>query len=178
MEDLVAGESGFDEFFRAYHDELRCFGKRPDMLVFRAGQDPPIEWKRMKAAELVRTASQALAALEIRASQQSLTGFRTLADLSFTPKIEDIRNVMRWSERHGVLPLYVQVVFGAVYAISFEGILELLVAGPKAGGFTIDRVPRNQFKSTLYIPLSKGVRLSTAFQEPELSAFGKQLSSA
>jgi hypothetical protein len=43
----------------------------------------------------------------------------------------------------------------------------------------IAREPRNQFKSTVYIPLDKGVRLSLepGFQEPDLSAFRKQLSS-
>jgi hypothetical protein len=84
---------------------------------------------------------------------------------------------MRWVERHGVPHFYVQVIFGAVYAISFERILELLVTGPKVGGFTIDREPRNQFKSTVYLPLTMGVRLSTEFHEPDVTAFKKRLSS-
>lgn len=176
-ENLVAGEPGFAEFFLGYHEELQTLGKRPDLLVFPAGKVPTTGWIGKTAADLIPVASLALAGFEVRSSQQSLTGTRTSADLSFTPKIEDIRNVMRWIERHGVTHFYVQVIFGAAYAISFERILELLVVGPKTGGYTIDREPRNQFKSTVYIPLDKGVCLSTHFQEPDLTAFRKRLSS-
>lgn len=178
-ENLVAGEPGFAEFFHSYHEELRLFGKRPDLLVYTAGQAPTVDLGSKTAGEVATAASKALAGFEVRSSQQSLSGSRTAADLSFTPKIEDIHNVMRWIELHAVPHFYVQVLYGAVYAISFERILELLVAGPKAGGYTIDREPRNQFKSTVYIPLDKGIRLSleSGFQEPDLSAFRKQLSS-
>jgi len=34
-EDLVAGEPGFDEYYRRYQEELREIGKRPDVLVFQ-----------------------------------------------------------------------------------------------------------------------------------------------
>jgi len=174
-ENLVAGEPGFPEFFLSYHEELRVFGKRPDLLIYETGQAPTIDL----AAKTAAAASKALAGLEVRSSQQSLSGSRTPADLSFTPKIEEIHNVMRWIELHAVPHFYVQVLFGAVYAIAFERILELLVAGPKASGYTIDREPRNQFKSTVYIPLDKGIRLSleSGFQEPDLNAFQKRLSS-
>jgi hypothetical protein len=86
-------------------------------------------------------------------------------------------NVMRWIEHHGVKHYYVQVLFGAVYAISFARILELLVVGPKQGGYTIDREARNQFKSTVYLPLDKGICISTDFIDPDIEAFRKQLSS-
>mgnify|MGYP001627399343 CR=1 FL=1 len=33
-EDLVAGEQGFDEYYRDYQAELKEIGKRPDLLVF------------------------------------------------------------------------------------------------------------------------------------------------
>ncbi|HRT56840.1 MAG TPA: AccI family restriction endonuclease [Candidatus Paceibacterota bacterium] len=174
---LVAGEPGFADFFLDYHEELRTLDKRPDLLIFPAGKAPAADWMGKPAAELVSVASQAVAGFEVRCSQQSLTGTRTPADLSFTPKIEDIRNVMRWIERHGVPHFYVQVIFGAAYALSFERILELLGVGPKAGGYTIAREPRNQFKATVYVPLDKGVCLSTRFQDPDLAAFRKQLSS-
>ena len=94
-ENLVAGEPGFAEFFLGYHEELRTLGKRPDLLVFSAGKAPTADWVGKPAAQLIPVASQAMAGFEVRSSQQSLTGTRTPADLSFTPKIEDIRNVMR-----------------------------------------------------------------------------------
>lgn len=33
-DDLVAGEDGFDAFYRAFQDELDTIGKRPDLLIF------------------------------------------------------------------------------------------------------------------------------------------------
>lgn len=175
-EHLVAGEPGFKEYYINYITELRSFGKRPDILVYR--ENPPsreaIEGK--SAEELIPIAKQALAGIEVRSSQQSLVGTRDASDLSFTPKIEDIANVFRWIKHHGVRHYYFQLIFGAVYAISFERILELLVVGPRSGGYRIDQEQRNQFKSTIYIPLSLGIELSTAFEDPVISAFRNQLS--
>ena len=33
-EDLVAGEPGFDAYYRSYQAELGAIGKRPDLLIF------------------------------------------------------------------------------------------------------------------------------------------------
>lgn len=175
-ENLVAGEPGFKEFYISYITELREYGKRPDILVYNRSPPEEKDVIGQSAARLVETARRAIAGLEVRSSQQSLAGSRTPEDLSFTPKIEDIANVWRWIVRHGVPHYYVQVIFGAVFAISFERILELLVVGPSDGGYTVDREPRNQFKSTIYIPLSLGTKLSTQFADPDLSAFKRQLS--
>lgn len=175
-ENLIAGEPGFKEFYVGYITELRQYGKRPDILIY--GENPPDEAviSGKMTVQLISVAKRAIAGIEVRSSQQSLGGTRTPSDLSFTPKIEDIANVWRWINHHGVRHYYVQVIFGAVYAISFEKILELLVVDPSEGGYTINREPRNQFKSTIYIPLSLGVRLSTSFTDPALSTFKRQLS--
>jgi hypothetical protein len=176
-ERLVAGEPGFKEYYNEYIKELRTYGKRPDLLLWRNGAPAESEIEGKTAEVLIPVAQSAIAAVEVRSSQQSLTGARTEDDLSFTPKVEDVANVMRWVKQHGVKHYYAQVIFGAVYGISFEQILELLVVGPRDGGYSIEREPRNQFKSTIYIPLSRGLKLSTRFQDPELSAFERELSS-
>jgi len=80
-EQLVAGEPGFAKFFLGYHEELRTLGKRPDLLIFPAGNAPTVDWIGKPAANLIPVASQAIAAFEVRSSQQSLTGTRTPADL-------------------------------------------------------------------------------------------------
>jgi len=175
-EDLVAGEPGFKEFYTDYITELRSLGKRPDVLVYGEGAPSEENMKGKSAEELIPIAKGALAGIEVRSSQQSLVGTRSADDLSFTPKIEDIANVYRWIKNHGVRHFYFQLIFGAVYAISFERILELLVVGPKSGGYKIAREARNQFKSTMYIPLSLGTELSISFEDPVLSVFKKQLS--
>jgi AccI restriction endonuclease len=71
---------------------------------------------------------------------------------------------------------YIQVLFGRVSAIGFDAILKALANSPKSEAYRIAKVARNQFKSTIYIPLDKGVCLSTAFTQPtELKASIKQL---
>jgi hypothetical protein len=175
-ENLVAGDSGFKEHYLDYHHELRSLGKRPDLLVYR-DHAPPIEaFTKANSPESIVLASKAVAAFEVRSSKQSLGAGRSPAELSFTPKIEDIHNIMRWVEVHGVPHFYVQVVFGAVYAISFERILEVLARGKLKVDFKIASAQKSQFKATYYLPLTSGVCLSTAFVMPELEAFSRKLS--
>jgi len=105
-----------------------------------------------------------------------ITEDRPLEELSFTPKIEDIDNVVRWIEHHQVPHFYDQVLFGRVYAIGFDAILKILANSPKSEAYRIAKVARKQIKSTIYLPLEKGVRFSTAFTQPtDLTASIKQL---
>jgi hypothetical protein len=175
-ESLVAGEPGFKEFYTDYIMELRTFGKRPDILIYGEGAPSGKHLEGKSAEALIPIARQALVGIEVRSSQQSLVGTRSADDLSFTPKIEDIANVYRWIKNHGVKHFYFQLIFGAVFAISFERILELLIIGPRKGGYKIAQEQRNQFKSTVYLPLSLGTKLSSGFRDPILTAFRKQLS--
>ena len=84
--------------------------------------------------------------------------------------------MVRWIEHHQVPHFYVQVLFGRIYAIGFDAILRVLANSPKSETYRIAKVARNQFKSTIYIPLDKGACLSTAFTQPtDLKASIKQL---
>jgi AccI restriction endonuclease len=175
-ENLVAGDPGFKEHYLGYHRELQLLGKRPDLLVFRDRAPTAEAFLDASSPESVAAASRALAALEIRSSKQSVGPGRSAGELSFTPKIEDIHNIMRWVEVHGVPHYYVQVVFGAVYAISFERILEVLARGELKKDFKIESAQKSQFKATYYLPLTSGVCLTAAFKMPELEAFSRELS--
>lgn len=177
-ENLVAGEPGFEGFYTGYIRELRRLGKRPDLLVFRGQRPDPKVFVEAESKSAIAAAQQACAAFEVRSSQQSLADGRSPAELSFTPKVEDIHNVVRWIEHHGVPHFYVQVLFGGVYAISFESILKILAEGKPKADFKVESAEKSQFKPTYYLPLTSGVRLSTApeqFVNPELSAFQKRL---
>jgi len=148
--------------------ELKAIGKRPDLLLYRKSEMPHESFEGKNANDLINIAKKAVAALEVRSSQQTLNGQRDPAKLSFTPKVEDVRNVVKWIEIHDVPHYYVQLLFGCVYAIGFDRILALLAESPKSKKYRIARVARNQFKSTIYIPLTSGVRLSTEFEQPQL----------
>jgi len=177
-ENLVAGEPGFPDFYVNYIRELRTLGKRPDLLIFRGEAPEGALFRDAETTPAVTAARQACAAFEVRSSQQSLQHGRDPAGLSFTPKVEDIHNVVRWIERHRVPHFYVQVLFGGVYAISFERILRILAEGEPKRDFRVTSAEKSQFKPTYYVPLTAGVRLSKApeqFEQPILSAFGKRL---
>lgn len=177
-ENLVAGDPGFKEHYLSYHRELVTLGKRPDLLVFRGAAPKADIFSDGSDALALATAQTAVAALEVRSSQQSLEGGRDPGGLSFTPKVEDIHNVMRWIEGHGVPHYYVQVLFGGVYAIAFERILEILARGRLKADFKIESAEKSQFKATYYLPLTSGVRLTRSpdeFVMPLLEAFHRRL---
>jgi hypothetical protein len=173
---LLAGEKGSDLLFREHHAELKTMGKRPDLLLYTSAAAPVESFAGKKAADLTPLAKKAIAAFEVRASQQAIKTDARAEKLSFTPKIEDIYHVVRWIQIHEVPHFYVQVFFGRVYAIPFAKILKVLKDPPSTDGYRIAQLARNQFKSTIYIPLSEGVLLSSNFEAPtKLTASTEEL---
>ena len=61
---IAAGESGFDEFYKEYQDELNTIGKRPDLLIFKNIDFP----RRQVDIENDEHIKNAVAALEVRSS--------------------------------------------------------------------------------------------------------------
>ena len=61
---IAAGDPSFAEFYRSYQEELNTIGKKPDVLLFRAGDEPK------DAAELddPTVVGRAIAAIEVRSS--------------------------------------------------------------------------------------------------------------
>jgi hypothetical protein len=178
-ENLVAGDTGFTEYYTNYIRELRTLGKRRDVLLFRGVSPEPSVFADAQSSAAREAARAACAALEVRSSQQSLLDGRDPNTLSFTPKVEDIHNVVRWIEQHGVPHFYVQVLFGGVYALSFERLLQILAEGEPKQDFRVESAEKSQFKPTYFVRLTEGVRLSLApedFEMPVLSAFEKRLS--
>lgn len=70
-DDLVAGETGFDEFYNEFQDELDTIGKRPDLLVFRKSDfDEKLghDISKLKHSQITDYVKKAIAGLEIRSS--------------------------------------------------------------------------------------------------------------
>lgn len=179
-DDIVAGEPGFAEFFDAYQDELDDIGKRPDLLLV-AGDEIPSAVTSLQGAgarDHVDLVSSAVAAFEIRSSAHLVSRYRSYrsenpsssgrSELSFTPKVEDLRLIGDWIRVFGVPHYYVQVFFDEVHGISFQTILELLVAD--ASGVRLEINRRNQGKSTIHVDLSHGIQLAAITEGPQLSA--------
>jgi len=68
---LVAGQPGFEDFYRAYQHELATIGKRPDLLLFRT-KDYDYDWgydiSEMPLDEAAKVVPKAIAAFEVRSS--------------------------------------------------------------------------------------------------------------
>jgi len=172
-DDIIAGQPGFKEFFQSYHDELEQLGKRPDLLLFGKEVAPTVvaDLSRTPAREIQDVASKATAGLEIRSSSfvalGRATAGATSGELSFTPKVEDVYVIHRWVANHDVPHYFVQVFFDSVWMLPFRALLEILQTPAAEGSrFSVQRDQRNQFKTTLHIPISEGTRVSTRVEEP------------
>lgn len=70
-DDLVAGDPGFDKFFNDYQNELDTIGKRPDLLLFKAGDfDASLGYdiSSKNHNEIGQYVSKAIAGIEVRSS--------------------------------------------------------------------------------------------------------------
>lgn len=72
-EDLIAGEPGFDEYYRRYQNELSQIGKRPDLLIFDRlwfieNLGNSIDISTMELDILNKLVPQAKYAIEVRSS--------------------------------------------------------------------------------------------------------------
>lgn len=61
---IAAGDPGFAEFYARYQEELNTIGKKPDILLFRAGDEP----KDVKELDDPTVVGRAVAAIEVRSS--------------------------------------------------------------------------------------------------------------
>ena len=70
-DDLVAGDSGFEQFFNDYQNELDTIGKRPDILLFRKedfNEQYGFDISSNKSNEIDKYISKAIAGIEVRSS--------------------------------------------------------------------------------------------------------------
>lgn len=70
-DDLVAGESGFEELFNNYQKELDTIGKRPDILLFRTedyDRDLGLDISKYDHDEIDEYVKKAIAGIEVRSS--------------------------------------------------------------------------------------------------------------
>jgi len=71
---------------------------------------------------------------------------------------------------------FIQVLFDTAWAIPFDKILRLIVTPEKKGrSWDIQRYPKNQFKSTIYIDLTEGIKLADITELPEIHAKRREL---
>lgn len=166
---LIAGDAGFAEMFREYHAEISSIGKRPDLMIFDNARarslDLPDDISNFGALRLGETARAAKRAIEVRSSRYLAAQYRRVKEReqSFTPKLEDLPILTHWVAEHNVPCFYTQVFFDEAHTISFERILQIV---QQTGDEYIERVQRNQGKSTFYIPVTEGLLIGNIVEAP------------
>lgn len=97
-DDLVAGDTGFEQFFNDYQNELDTIGKRPDILLFnkcdfdsRLGYDI----SSRNSSEISEYVSKAIAGIEVRSSAFLISKYTEEANrvvLENTEKVIELKN--------------------------------------------------------------------------------------
>jgi hypothetical protein len=188
-DNLIAGDEGFNEFYKNYQDELDEIGKCPDILIFK--KDDATEkliseiQSNLPRNSVIKLAKKALAALEVRSSAFLVEKYEKFikgkdingrAFLSFTPKVEDLAVIFKWIQVHEVPHYYVQVFFDRIYVISFEKILEIISDKKNLKTkYFIEKNSKNQFKSTIHIDVNEGICLSKDVELPKHKSEIKEL---
>ena len=176
---IAAGEPGFKEFYLSVMEEVRKYGKRPDLLIFRDNGIPD-DISSLPSDKVDPLVSGALGAIEVRSSKfEALTYMRVRKKQkaqgkgskrqspSFTVKIEDLKIVYRWIERYKVAESYCQVFYDSVYCINFLDIFRIIASGED---FTIESPKKSQEKATIMIPITTGTPVGSFTEPPTFAA--------
>jgi hypothetical protein len=168
---MAAGEAGFREFYTAMLDDVRVFGKRPDLLIVPSSYNGPTDVSGERTELLRPLVDSAIAAVEVRSSKFEALHYAKIraeerlagklvgrVTQSFTVKIEDLKIVYRWIEQFRKPQVYCQVFFDSVFAINVLRIFEIVGSGE---GFQIDSPKKSQEKSTIMIPITSGSQVAT-----------------
>jgi hypothetical protein len=181
----VFGEEGFAEEFRAYQRNLDIWGKRPDLLIFKKDDYPSTDFNlsNKEDSEIIDLVRKAILGIEVRSSnflsKKYVAGKSAKFDvLSFQIKVEDIVIVLKWIENTGVPHFYVQVPQDEVYRIGFHRALKIVTQEASDEDeitYSIERVPKNQFKNTIKIPFSEKAKVGDITDPPQINAVRREL---
>lgn len=70
-DDVIAGDPGFESFYREFQEELDTIGKRPDLLIFRRQdfrEDLGLDISKIPHSQIDEYVKKALAGIEVRSS--------------------------------------------------------------------------------------------------------------
>jgi len=177
---IAAGHPEFKARYLGGLEEIRVFGKRPDLLLFPANIAVENDLSERGHAETEAMVMRALAAIEVRSSKFEALRYMAVRQKqrddgnksgretpSFTVKVEDLVIVYRWLERHRVSQTYCQVFFDSVFAINFLDIFATIASGE---GYSIETPAKSQEKATIMIPITRGAQVGKATSLPTFAA--------
>lgn len=181
---IAAGHQDFRNHYLKGLEEVRLYGKRPDLLLFDKYKTPNItENLSILDFDMIdQIANYAIGSIEVRSSKfdaltymtvrtkQRESGKKVLRGApSFTVKVEDLVIVYRWLERKRSPQAYFQVFFDSVFAINVLDIFNLIGSGfGLKNGIVIETPANSQGKATIMIPITLGTQVGTVITAPEL----------
>lgn len=111
-----------------------------------------------------------------RKLKNALTAIQKRDYLSITPKVEDLKVVMKWTETFHVPHFYFQVFFDRVYGISFSRILEIMSNSDNDGElFSVEKDIKNQNKQTIKIRTQAATEIAHRVDEPSHHSKRKEM---
>ncbi len=124
-----------------------------------------------KANPRLAEASRLLAEMK-----SAMKGLQKRDFLSFTPKVEDVKVVLKWIETYNIPHIYLQVFFDKVYGISFRSIVEI-IANPdnEETKFFAEGDVKNQNKIVLKISVKEGIEVAHRVDMPHHASKMKEL---
>jgi hypothetical protein len=150
------------------------------LLLFAAGFGVDGDLSERGHTETEPTVKKAVAAIEVRSSKFEALKYMAVRQQqrdagntsgretpSFTVKVEDLVIAYRWLERHRVPQSYCQVFFDSVFAINFLDIFAAIASG---SGYSIETPAKSQEKSTIMIPITRGLQVGKATGLPTFAA--------
>ena len=174
---ISANEEGFPEFYKSTLEDVRVFGKRPDILIVPDSytgledvSDQPTEALRplvvsaLAAVEVRSSKYEALHYARVRSQERQAGKLSGRESQSFTVKIEDLKIVYRWIENFQKPQAYCQVFFDSMFAINVLRIFEIIGRGGK--GFQIENPAKSQEKTTIMIPITSGLQVASFGEQP------------
>jgi len=180
-DDISAGEEGFEEFYLNRIDDVRLYGKRPDLLIVGTEIQSKRDVSKISTIELKSLVSKSLGAIEVRSSkieahkyiearrkQREAGVKRSPQTPSFTVKVEDLIIVYRWMQLFKCKQVYCQVFFDSVFAIDVLRIFEII--SEEKGNWKIETPANSQLKATIMIPITEGVQVGEITQLPLFEA--------
>ena len=173
---IAANEDGFRKFYTDMLEDVRVYGKRPDLLIVPDDYEGSTDVSAMPTEALRPLVASSLAAVEVRSSKfEALHYARVRAkereagkvggreSQSFTVKIEDLKIVYRWIENFQKPQIYCQVFFDSMFAINVLRIFEIIGSG---AGFQINNPAKSQEKATIMIPITSGLQVASFDETP------------
>jgi len=121
---ISAGDPGFVEFYKTYQEELNRIGKKPDVLLFRAGEAPS-DIAEMESPDCVK---RAIAAIEVRSSSFLCEKYKVAMEERITnaeKRCAELRDLILNQPYGDLLKDKNPVVFGLLNSLKTDAFREL-----------------------------------------------------